>query len=108
MCVIQNNCKTLNSKLVLKHDRLRNMTQFGFNKIILTVKGYVMENWGSPFIVGFMFLLIAAAVSLFAGFSSLADAVAVYAFYALVAGVFLQLASFLKYRGKSDGAEVAV
>jgi len=82
------------------------MTQVGFNKIILKVKGYVKQNCGSPFIVGFMLLLIAAAVSLSAGLSSLADTVAVYAYYALVAGVFLQLASFLKYRGKSD--EVAV
>jgi len=82
------------------------MTQVGFNKIILKVKGYVKQNWGSPFIVGFMLLLIAAAVSLSTGLSSLANTVAVYAYYALVAGVFLQLTSFLKYRGKSD--EVAV
>ncbi len=83
------------------------MTQIGFNKIMIKVKGYVKENWGSPFIVGFMFLLIVAAVSLSAGLSSLADNVAVYAYYALVAGVFLQLASFLKYRGKNND-EVAV
>ena len=83
------------------------MTQIGFNKIMLKVKGYVKENWGSPFIVGFMLLLVVAAVSLSAGLSSLADTVAVYAYYALVAGVFLQLASFLKYRGKSDD-EVAI
>ena len=74
---------------------------------MVKVKGYVKQNWGSPFIVGFMLLLIVAAVSLSAGLSYLADTVAVYAYYALVAGVFLQLASFLKYRGKSD-AEVAV
>jgi hypothetical protein len=84
------------------------MTQVSFNKIMLKVEGYVKENWGSPFIVGFMLLLVAAAVSLSAGLPYLADTVAVYAYYALVAGVFLQLASFLKYRGKSDGDEVAV
>jgi hypothetical protein len=84
------------------------MTQVSFNKIMLKAKGYIKQNWGSPFIVGFMLLLIVAAVSLSAGLSSLADTVAVYAYYALVAGVFLQLASFLKYRGKSDGDEVAV
>ena len=84
------------------------MTQVSFNKIMLKVKGYVKENWGSPFIVGFMLFLVVAAVSLSAGLSSLADTVAVYAYYALVAGVFLQLASFLKYRGKSDGDEVVV
>jgi hypothetical protein len=82
------------------------MTQVSFNKIMLKVEGYVKANWGSPFIVGFMLFLVVAAVSLSAGLSSLADTVAVYAYYALVAGVFLQLASFLKYRGKSD--EVAV
>jgi hypothetical protein len=83
------------------------MTQFDFKKIMLKVKRYVYENWDSPFIAGFMLLLLVAAVSLSTGLSSLANNVAVYAFYALVAGVFLQLASFLKYRGKSD-AEVAV
>lgn len=76
------------------------MTQVGFNKITFKLKGYVKENWGSLFIVGFMLLLIVAAVSLSVGLSSLADSVSVYAFYALVAGVFLQLASYLKYGGK--------
>jgi heme/copper-type cytochrome/quinol oxidase subunit 4 len=83
------------------------MTQNVFDKSMIKVKGYVRENWGSPFIVGFMLLLGVAAVSLSAGLSYLADTVAVYAFYVLVAGVFLQLACFLKYRGKSDD-EVAV
>jgi len=83
------------------------MIQTDFNAIMLKLKGYFKENWGSPFVVGFMLFLIAAAVSLYAGFSSLADNAAVYAYYALVAGVFLQLASFLKYRGKNND-EVAV
>ena len=60
--------------------------------IRLKAKGYLKENWGSPFIVGFILLLIVAAVFLSAGFSSLADNVAVYAFYALVVGVVLQIA----------------
>jgi hypothetical protein len=76
------------------------MTQVGFNKITLRVKGYIEENWGSPFIVGFMLLLIATAISLSEGLSTLADSVSIYAFYALVAGVFLQIASYLKYPGK--------
>jgi hypothetical protein len=66
---------------------------------------YFRVNWGVPFIVGFMLLLIAAAVSLSAGMSSLADAVAVYACYALVVGIVLQLASFLKYRKRDGGNE---
>jgi len=59
-------------------------------------------NWGAPFIIVFMLLLIVAAFSLSVSLSSIADAVAVYAFYALVVGVVLQLVCFLKYRGKSD------
>ena len=38
--------------------------------IMLKVKGYIKENWGSPFIVGFMLLLVVGAVSLSAGLSS--------------------------------------
>ena len=66
------------------------------------VKGYVKENWGAPFIVGFMALLMVAAVSLLMGLAVLADEVAVYAYYALVVGVVLQLVCFLKY-GKRNG-----
>jgi len=66
------------------------------------VKGYVKENWGAPFVVGFMALLIVAAVSLLMGYVVLANEVAVYAYYALVVGVVLQLACFLKY-GKREG-----
>ncbi len=72
------------------------------HNIVIKVKGYVKENWGSPFIAGFMFLLIGAAVSLSVGLSSLADTVAVYAFYALVGGVVLQLVCFLKYPNKDE------
>jgi len=83
------------------------MTRVSLAIIVLKVKGYIKENWGSPFIGGFMLLLVVTAVCLSEGFASLADTMAVYAFYALAIGVFLQLASFLKYRGKI-GDEVAV
>ena len=72
------------------------------SEIPARVKGYVKENWGAPFVVGFMALLMIAAVSLLMGFAVLAEEVAVYAYYALVVGVVLQLACFLKYR-KSEG-----
>jgi amino acid transporter len=72
------------------------------DKIMPKVKGYVKENWGTPFIVGFMALLLVAAVSLSMGFSVFADDVAVYAYYALVVGVVLQFACFWKYRNKKD------
>jgi heme/copper-type cytochrome/quinol oxidase subunit 4 len=70
-------------------------------KIPARVKGYVRENWGAPFIVGFVLLLLIAAVSLSMGLVALADGVAIAAYYALVAGVVLQLVCFLKYNKKN-------
>jgi hypothetical protein len=67
-------------------------------RVASRVKGYVKENWGAPFVVGFMALLMVAAVSLMMDYIVLADEVAVYAYYALVVGVVLQLACFIKYR----------
>jgi len=72
------------------------------NKIHAKIKGYFRENWGAPFILGFMLLLIVAAASLSIGLGVLANEVAIYAYYALVAGVVLQLVCFLKY-GERDG-----
>jgi hypothetical protein len=68
---------------------------------------YTKENLGAPFITGFISLLIFAAISLSSGWSSLADILAVYAFYLLVIGVVLQFVSFLKdprtkYKEASD------
>jgi heme/copper-type cytochrome/quinol oxidase subunit 4 len=66
------------------------------------VKGYVKENWGAPFILGFMVLLMVAAVSLSTGLAVLANEVAIYAYYALVVGVVLQLVCFLKCNKKNS------
>ena len=82
------------------------MTQNRTKMLLVRVKGYAKENLGAPFIVLFMLLLIVAAVSLSAGWSSLADAVAIYAFYALVVGVVLQLVCFLKYPRKDNSEAV--
>jgi hypothetical protein len=71
-------------------------------EVPLRVKVYVKENWGAPFIVSFIALLMVAAVSLLMNLAVLADEVAVYAYYALVVGVVLQLVCFLKY-GKRNG-----
>lgn len=65
------------------------------------VKGYVRENWGAPFILTFMALLIVAAVSLVVGLASLANDVAIWSYCSLVVGVILQLVCFLKY-GRED------
>ena len=55
------------------------------------------ENWGAPFVLAFIALLISSAVYLSIGNSSIANNIAVYAFYALVLGVVLQIASYVKY-----------
>lgn len=66
----------------------------------LRAKGYARENWGAPFILGFMLLLVVAAISLTTGLDALADEVTVYAYCALVAGAVLQLVCFLKFGEK--------
>ena len=65
------------------------------------IKGCVRDNWGAPFIVGFMLLLMVAAASLSMGLADLANEAAIFAYYALVAGVVLQLVSFLKYNKRN-------
>ena len=71
-------------------------------EIFARIKVYTRESWGAPFIVGFILLLIFAAVSLAMGLTVLAEGVGIAAYCALVAGVVLQLVCFLKYR-KKDG-----
>ena len=63
---------------------------------------YVNQNWGSPFILGFMTLLLIASGSLSLDFVALADSVATVAYYVLVVGVILQVICYLKYNKKSD------
>lgn len=70
-------------------------------KVSANFKEYVRENWGAPFILGFILLLLVAAVSLLMDFVALADSVAVIAYYALIVGVALQLVCFMKYSKKS-------
>jgi heme/copper-type cytochrome/quinol oxidase subunit 4 len=72
------------------------------NKVPAGARQYVKENWGAPFVVGFVALLMVAAVTLLMDFAVLANEVAVYAFYALVVGVVLQLVCFLRC-GKKAG-----
>jgi len=66
-------------------------------EIFTKIKRYVRENWGVPFIIGFMALLMVASASLSTGLDFLANEVAIYAYYALVVGVVLQVVCFLKY-----------
>ncbi len=78
------------------------MLQTSYHQIIFRVKKYVKENWGSPFIMGFMLLLVGSAVSLSFGLSSLADNIAVSAFYALIVGLILQVVSLLRIGRKRE------
>jgi len=68
-----------------------------YHEIDLT---YLLENWGAPFIVSFMILLITAAVYLAIGNELLANLLAEYAYYALVIGVILQIVVYIKYERK--------
>jgi hypothetical protein len=85
--------------------QLRSNITDNYPKLFHRLKDYVIKNWGSPFLVGFVALLIGSAV-----YSSMslyfADTLSVLAFYALAVGVVLQLASFLKYEQKVHTSEV--
>jgi hypothetical protein len=66
------------------------------------IKAYVSENPGAPFILSFQSLLIACAMLLVEGNEAMANELAVYAYYALVLGVLLQIASYFKEGRKSS------
>ena len=66
------------------------------------LKGYLRENWDSPFIIAFTIMLMAAAGYLCCGLESVANDIAVYAYYSLVIGVALQFVCYLKYERKSS------
>ena len=58
------------------------------SKVSERLKGYLRENWGSPFIIAFMAMLLTAAGYLCYGLESVANEVAVYAYYSLVDRLF--------------------
>ncbi len=58
------------------------------------LRRYLRQNWGALPIGTFMILLIGAAVVLSLGAGEIANTLAIYAFYALVTGVVLQVASY--------------
>jgi hypothetical protein len=61
---------------------------------------YLGENWGAPFIIAFMIILMMCAYLLACGNEFAANVLAVYAYYFLVVGVVLQLICYIKYGGK--------
>ncbi|MEM2608801.1 MAG: hypothetical protein QXT87_06130 [Thermoproteota archaeon] len=62
------------------------------------IRAYVSENPGAPFILGFQFLLILCVALLIKGAEAIANELAVYAYYALLIGVLLQIVSYIKER----------
>jgi len=65
---------------------------------------YFRENWGFPFIAGFLLFLFSSAFLLTAGFVNLAEQIANFAYFSLVLGVVLQLICFSKNRKKNGEA----
>ena len=58
-----------------------------FNRL----KGYIKANPGTPFTLAFMILLVSAGTLLAAGRPDDANNVAVYAFYAIILGIAIQI-----------------
>jgi hypothetical protein len=73
------------------------MLKISARKLSVWVRKYFGANWGVPFVLGFVVLLVVAAVCLASGLEWLANEVAVYAFYSLVVGVVLQLVCFWRF-----------
>ncbi len=60
------------------------------------VKKYFKSNYGAPFVIAFMVLLITAAIYLAMDNKDIADQLAVYAYYMLVIGVIGQIVAFVR------------
>lgn len=84
------------------------LSRWGFVlRFLVWLRGYFWENWGAPFILGFMGLLVTAVALLIAGLPWMAEAVGNVAYFSLVAGVVLQLVCFWR-RGDDGRGEVDV
>jgi len=91
------------------------MKKIQFKKLVMKVTfggrtftlnlSYFQENWGAPFIIGFMMLLMTAAGFLCYGLEKVANNLAVYSYYLLVIGVILQFICYLKYWREEDNFE---
>jgi len=76
-----------------------------FRRVLGRVSGYFRVNWGAPFVLGFMVLLIAAVACLLVDLGWWAEQVANYAYFSLVAGVVLQLACFFRHGEKGGSGD---
>jgi hypothetical protein len=77
--------------------------QSRFTSVSRRAKNYLRTNWGAPFVIAFIVLLVASATELSIGAADAANGIAAYGFYSLVAGIVLQISSFVKY-GESSRA----
>jgi hypothetical protein len=66
------------------------------------IPSYFKENWGFPFIAGFLLLLFSSALLLASGIASSAELLANYAYFVLLAGVLLQLVCFSINKKKNE------
>ena len=73
-----------------------------FNREYSFSLDYFYENWGAIFIIIFQVLLVTCAFFLVKGYEGVSNQIAIYAFYSLVVGVFLQFASYMKYGGEKE------
>ena len=70
------------------------------NETRAKIREYVTKNWGAPFIIGFICLLIVAAGLLATGLATQAEVVGALSYFTLAAGLILQFACFLRYEDK--------
>ena len=68
------------------------------------VWGCFRENWGAPFVLGFIVVLVVAAGCLAVGLGWWAEELGVVAYFFLVFGVVLQLVCFWRF-GRGGGGE---
>jgi hypothetical protein len=87
--------KSCRALLKTNHSVISRMTESLVKAFPAKVKGYVRENWGTPFITGFIIILLVAAASVVTGSEALANELANYAYFALVVGVVLHHVYFI-------------
>jgi heme/copper-type cytochrome/quinol oxidase subunit 4 len=77
-------------------------------RFVVWARVYFQENWGAPFVLGFIATLLVAATCLTAGLSWQGEQLGVLAYFYLVVGVALQLVCFWKLGQKKGRRESEV
>jgi hypothetical protein len=84
----------------LKKSRISIRVKYRGRDVTPTLSTKLRENWGAPFIITFVIMLMVAVGYLCYGLESIANDIAVYAYYSLIIGVVLQFVCYLKHGGK--------